>query len=71
MTATQRDVERIARDILSQHALDASVLAVELVDSTWRITVTDAGGRIVTTEIAAGKPAEIRAALARWLDSYV
>ena len=70
MKASQRDVERIARDILAQHALEASVLAVELVDSTWRITVTDVGGRIVTTEIAEGKPAEIRAALTRWLDSY-
>jgi hypothetical protein len=65
----QHDVERILRDILQAQAWDVSLLSVEPIPDAWRVTITDAASRVITSEIPTGPPATIRAAVARWLDS--
>ena len=66
--ADQHDVERIARDVLAAGAWDVHLLAIESIDEAWHVAVTDAAGRVITTDIPRGKPAAIRAALSQWLD---
>ena len=69
MTADVRDqdVERILRDVLAAHGVHVLAVGAHRTPDAWRVTMTDVGRRILSTEIAAGSPAVIRASLARWL----
>jgi len=63
----EQDVERILRDVLNAQGLHVSVVRAERAPDGWRVTVTDLGGRILSTEIIDGPPATIRTTLTRWL----
>jgi hypothetical protein len=65
----QRDVERILRDVLSTSGLRALVLKVERAPNGWHVMVVDEANRTLSTEIAGGRPAAIRAALDTWLQN--
>jgi hypothetical protein len=52
-----QDVERILRDVLTAHGVHVSAVRADRTPDGWRVTVTDVGGRILSTEIATGSPA--------------
>jgi hypothetical protein len=62
----EQDVERILRDVLNTQGLQVSAVRAEATLDGWRVTVTDAGGRL-STDVAAGRPAVVRASRTRWL----
>jgi hypothetical protein len=61
-----QDVERIFRDVLSTQGLHDSLLNVERTPDGWRVTLRDAADRMLSTDLADGPPAAIRAALTQW-----
>ena len=61
-------MERIVRDVATAQGFAVSLLSVESTDGGWRISVADAGARVITHEIPAGSPAAVRAAVGRWLE---
>ena len=63
----EQDVERILRDVLNTQGLHVSAARAERTPDGWRVTVTNAAGRILSTDVAAGRPAVVRASLAHWL----
>ncbi len=62
----QRDVERILRDVLTTYGVAASELRVVPTQNGWSVMVTEPSGRL-TTDITAGRPAIVRAALTDWV----
>ena len=64
--AGQHDVERILRDVLSTYGVDTSELRVEQTQSGWRVVVRNPS-RTLSTDLANGRPAVVRAALTHWV----
>ena len=65
---TQKDVERILRDVLTARGLQATVLHAEPRESRWHLTIKDVADRIFNLDVPDGPPAAIRAAAEHWAD---
>jgi hypothetical protein len=66
--AKHADVQRILRDVLDSHGFHhVSGLRVERVSTGWHVVISDASDRVMSSDVADGSPAEIRAALTRWI----
>jgi hypothetical protein len=68
MPMEQRDIERILRDVVTNRDLRVTLVQVQPVDGDWLVTVRDPADRFVSTRVPNGPAAEIRTALANWLD---
>jgi hypothetical protein len=64
----RHDVEQIVQGVLTAHGLKASVLSAALIEGTWRVTVSDISGRIITAEIPTSPAAKFRVLVGQWLD---
>jgi hypothetical protein len=60
-------MSNVLRDLLSAQGVRVSAVRAQCTPDGWRVTVTDAGARILSTDIVAGPPAAVRATLARWI----
>jgi hypothetical protein len=52
--------------MFSTRGLAATVVRAERTPDGWRVTVTEAGHRTFSTDVADGPPATVRATLTRW-----
>jgi hypothetical protein len=64
--AGQQDVERILRDVLTTYGVGASELRVEQTPRGWRVIVANPS-ETLSTDLANGRPAVVRAALTSWV----
>jgi hypothetical protein len=67
VTLGVQDVERILRDVLTAQGVHVSAARAERLAKGWRVSVTDVGGRVLSTDISAGSAAVIRASVTRWV----
>jgi hypothetical protein len=67
---TASDVERILRDVLGTLGVPASMLRAERTPGGWRVTMTDAAGRVMSTDVREGTPTVLRAALRHWAEGH-
>jgi hypothetical protein len=65
----QQDIERILRDVATSQGIAITIVRVEPLTGGWIVTITDRADRIVSTSVADGPPATVRAALLQWLDT--
>jgi hypothetical protein len=67
-----KDVERIARDVLTTQGLDLSIQRVERLPEGWRVTLLDAADRVIVADLEeADAPAGLRAALMNWSERHL
>jgi len=62
-----RDVERIARDVLTRAGFHVSTVNAHDVPDGWGLVMVDSTGRVLRCEIVKGPPAHIRASITRWI----
>ena len=62
----KRDVERIISDALHLVGLRVSILRVESTRTGWHVTVD----HLISTDLPLGRPAAIRDAVNRWIDTW-
>ena len=64
---TEREVERIVRDVMTTKGVRAALLRAERLDRRWQITVRDESDRIMSFYVP-DTPAAVRAAVGGWTD---
>jgi hypothetical protein len=64
-------IERILRDVLDEHGfLYVSPVRIERTPVGWRVTMSDGGRHLLTTELVDGSSEDVRAALTSWVLSH-
>lgn len=68
-TMTERDIERILRDVLAARSVRAIVLRAHSVDHGWLVTVKSLSARqIISVAVPKGPPGAIRATAEEWAE---
>jgi hypothetical protein len=65
---SQKDVERILRDVLTARGMEATVLHAVPRDGRWQLTIKDVADRVFVLEVPDGPAATIRGRLEHWTD---